>query len=125
MAFVFTVIFSSIFCGSIRKVSSVQSTNTGVAPTAAIASAVAKKDIAVVITCLLYTSGQGALVVKIHEQMPVGLKQPGHGVGREPVVKGQKLGQVVQLCRPGFARRAVSAWVDSHLAQTGLFVKEP
>ena len=39
--------------------------------------------------------GQGAFVVKIHEQMPVGLKQRAHGVGLQPFVKGQYFGQVI------------------------------
>lgn len=69
--------------------------------------------------------GQGAFVVKIHEQMPVGLKQPGHGMGRKPVVKGQKLGQVIQSHLPGLGRRLVPAGMDSHLSQTGLFVEKP
>ena len=50
IAFVFSVIFSSILEGSILNVSFSTSTNTGTAPTAEIVSAVAKKVNGVVIT---------------------------------------------------------------------------
>ena len=50
MAFVFGVIFSSISFGSMSKVSLSMSTKTGVAPTIPIASVVATKVNATVIT---------------------------------------------------------------------------